>query len=220
MSKFMACDWFNSDYGVLHGGANPAARSRRNAGRHRAGPLRGAEPADGDRAAWRRSAWRETAAMIGDGVAVLVERAFAARGETPDERAVADVQPRLRRPCRRREPAVSRRAASRCGTAPAEGWRLAVCTNKPEAAARELLEATRPDAAVRARSAAATVSRCASPIRRICWPRCGSAGGEPAAAVMVGDHANDVLAARGAGVKCVFVTWGYGPSAWRRAPPR
>jgi phosphoglycolate phosphatase len=28
---------------------------------------------------------------------------------------------------------------------------------------------------------------------------------------MVGDHANDVAAARGAGVKSVFVTWGYGP---------
>jgi phosphoglycolate phosphatase len=40
-----------------------------------------------------------------------------------------------------------------------------------------------------------------------------AAGGDPATAVMVGDHANDVAAARGAGVKCVFVTWGYGPSS-------
>jgi phosphoglycolate phosphatase len=40
-----------------------------------------------------------------------------------------------------------------------------------------------------------------------------AAGGDPAHAVMVGDHANDVLAARGAGVKSVFVTWGYGPIA-------
>jgi phosphoglycolate phosphatase len=38
-----------------------------------------------------------------------------------------------------------------------------------------------------------------------------AAGGDPARAVMVGDHANDVAAARGAGVKSVFVTWGYGP---------
>ena len=27
---------------------------------------------------------------------------------------------------------------------------------------------------------------------------------------MVGDHANDVRAARGAGVPCVFAAWGYG----------
>jgi phosphoglycolate phosphatase len=32
-------------------------------------------------------------------------------------------------------------------------------------------------------------------------------------AVMSGDHANDVAAARGAGVKCIFAAWGYGPPA-------
>jgi phosphoglycolate phosphatase len=30
---------------------------------------------------------------------------------------------------------------------------------------------------------------------------------------MSGDHANDVGAARGAGVKCIFAAWGYGPAA-------
>ena len=38
-----------------------------------------------------------------------------------------------------------------------------------------------------------------------------AAGGEPAHAVMAGDHANDVAAARGAGVPCIFAGWGYGP---------
>ena len=28
---------------------------------------------------------------------------------------------------------------------------------------------------------------------------------------MVGDHENDVLAATGAGVPCIFAGWGYGP---------
>jgi phosphoglycolate phosphatase len=28
---------------------------------------------------------------------------------------------------------------------------------------------------------------------------------------MVGDHRNDVLAATGAGVPCIFAAWGYGP---------
>ena len=30
---------------------------------------------------------------------------------------------------------------------------------------------------------------------------------------MAGDHANDVAAARGAGVPCIFAAWGYGPLA-------
>ena len=35
-------------------------------------------------------------------------------------------------------------------------------------------------------------------------------GGDAAHAVMAGDHANDVAAARGAGVPCIFAAWGYG----------
>ena len=36
------------------------------------------------------------------------------------------------------------------------------------------------------------------------------AGGRADAAVMVGDHHNDVQAAAGAGVPCIFAAWGYG----------
>jgi phosphoglycolate phosphatase len=40
-----------------------------------------------------------------------------------------------------------------------------------------------------------------------------AAGGVPERAAMVGDHRNDVLAAAGAGLPCVFVLWGYGTPA-------
>jgi phosphoglycolate phosphatase len=30
---------------------------------------------------------------------------------------------------------------------------------------------------------------------------------------MAGDHANDIAAARGAGLPCIFAAWGYGPPA-------
>ncbi len=30
---------------------------------------------------------------------------------------------------------------------------------------------------------------------------------------MAGDHANDVAAAHGAGLPCIFAAWGYGPIA-------
>ena len=153
----------------------------------------------------------ETASMVGDGVAVLVRRAFAARGRTHDAADIVDfgrdygshasVESRVYPGV----PALLRDLS-------AEGYRLAVCTNKPEAAARSLLAALdllpllcavgggdsfparKPDPAhLRATLVAA---------------------GEPdGAALMVGDHANDVVAARGAGLKSVFVTWGYGPIA-------
>jgi phosphoglycolate phosphatase len=40
-----------------------------------------------------------------------------------------------------------------------------------------------------------------------------AAGGEPGLAVMAGDHANDVAAARGGGLPCIFAAWGYGQPA-------
>jgi phosphoglycolate phosphatase len=38
-------------------------------------------------------------------------------------------------------------------------------------------------------------------------------GGDAGHAVMLGDHANDVLAARAAGMPAIFAGWGYGPPA-------
>ncbi len=155
----------------------------------------------------------EIAPMVGDGVQRLVERAFAARDAVPDQcalddyaadyganyavatRLYPDVEPTLR----------GLRAA---------GWRLAVCTNKPEAPARALLThlglgelfaavgggdsfpARKPDPAHLLATLAA-------------------AGGTPEAAVMTGDHANDIAAAHGAGLPCIFAAWGYGTAEMR-----
>jgi phosphoglycolate phosphatase len=153
----------------------------------------------------------ETASMVGDGVAVLLGRAFAARGMTPDDRAIADFLDDY-----------STHAAVESRPYPgipellrqfaAEGWRLAVCTNKPETAARALLEALDM-----ASSLCAIGGGDSFPVRKPdpehVLATLRLAGGDPAAAVMVGDHANDVVAARGSGLKSVFVTWGYGPIA-------
>lgn len=150
----------------------------------------------------------EVAAMVGDGVAVLVTRAFAARSRTPDPDALpifstdyaahvaveSSLFPQV-------QPVLQRLSS--------DGWTLAVCTNKPEAAARALLTATglmpllsavgggdsfpvrKPDPA----HLLATLDR---------------AGGSPDRALMLGDHHNDVVAAAGAGMKCIFAAWGYG----------
>ncbi len=80
----------------------------------------------------------EVQAMVGDGVAALVAKAFTARHDVPDPAAVGDfvtdyeanvaVDSRL-------YPAV----AETLRALAADGWTLAVCTNKPERAARSLL---------------------------------------------------------------------------------
>ncbi|WP_372618989.1 phosphoglycolate phosphatase [Falsiroseomonas sp.] len=153
----------------------------------------------------------EVVGMIGDGARVLVERALAARGQPFDQAALdaflADYTANA---------AVETRpfpgVAEALDQLQQAGWRLAVCTNKPAGAARGLL------------GALGLLERLAAlgggdsfPVRK---PHPGhllatiaAAGGVPATSVMVGDHRNDVEAARGAGIPCVFVGWGYGPLA-------
>lgn len=152
--------------------------------------------------------------LIGDGVRALLDRAFAARGGMPDERALADYMADYAA-----HVAVATRPYP--GTAATlerladAGWRMAVCTNKPETLAHAILAATglagffaavgggdsfstrKPDPA-HLRATLAMAGEMAA----------GAAGG---AAVMVGDHRNDILAARAAGLPCIFALWGYGP---------
>ena len=153
----------------------------------------------------------ETAAMVGDGVAVLVGRAFAARGLTPDGRAIGDFSADYAdhaAVASRPYPGVPALLETLVGA----GWRLAVCTNKPERAARHLLDALDLSRLLRAVGGGDSFPvRKPDPAHLLATLL--AAGGDPARAVMVGDHANDVAAARGAGVKSVFVTWGYGPIA-------
>jgi phosphoglycolate phosphatase len=94
----------------------------------------------------------------------------------------------------------------------AAGWRLAVCTNKPEAAARTLLEALGIApllAAIGGGDSFAT----RKPDPGHLLGTIAAAGGSPARSLMVGDHANDVAAARGAEVASIFALWGYGQPA-------
>ncbi len=157
----------------------------------------------------------ETAAMIGDGVAVLVQRAFAARGLRPDEQAVAEFGSDYgahvaeeSRPF----PGVTEFLQEYADA----GWRMAVCTNKPEAAARKLLDHMGLSQMLQAIGGGDSFPvRKPDPEHLLATLRL--AGGDPAASVMVGDHANDVAAAHGAGVKSIFVTWGYGPLAMGQA---
>lgn len=155
--------------------------------------------------------YADTSALVGDGAAALVQRAFAARDAAPDANALADflldygsnaaIDSRL-------YPDVIDTLDRLRET----GWRLAICTNKPEAPARSLLAAL----GIADRFAAigggdSFWSRKPDPAHLLATLAAG--GGTPDAAVMAGDHANDVAAARGAGLSCIFCTWGYGSAA-------
>ena len=153
----------------------------------------------------------EVAPMVGDGVARLVEKAFAARGLVPDAAAVTDFSRDYTA-----HVAVGSRpypdVAETLRTLAAEGFRMAVCTNKPAAAARALLEATGLLAFMAAVGAGDSFP-VRKPDPRHLLATLEAAGGEARRALMVGDHANDVQAAKGAGMPCIFAAWGYGAPA-------
>lgn len=150
----------------------------------------------------------ETAALVGDGAAALVRRALAARDRTTDEAAVArflaDYEAHVADGARVFPEAETTLRAMRAG-----GWRVAVCTNKPERMARALLAALGlSDLLAAVVGPEGTPAQKPDP-RHLLAALAAAAGGRERA-VMVGDHANDVRAAAAAGLPCIFAAWGYG----------
>lgn len=154
----------------------------------------------------------EVKTMVGDGVGVLVARGFAATGGAPEAEAMAAHVARYleiyeaRLTARTRAYPGAQAALARLRDA---GWRLAVCTNKPERASREVLAALGLEALMEAVAGGDTF-----PVRK---PDPGHLlgllallGAPPGAAVMLGDGANDVAVARAAGLPVVAVAHGYG----------
>jgi phosphoglycolate phosphatase len=150
----------------------------------------------------------QVAAMIGDGVAALVARAFSAHGQEPDANAVAELTAEYTARVAVESklypqvlPVLERLAQ--------QGWRLAVCTNKPEQAARSLLQALGLLPLMCAVGGGDSFS-VRKPDPGHLLETLARAGGRAECAVMLGDHRNDVLAARGAGIPGIFAAWGYG----------
>jgi phosphoglycolate phosphatase len=159
----------------------------------------------------------EVVAMIGDGAKVLVERALAARGLPFDQpaleifledygaNAVVETAPF----------AGIREVVAELVR---DGWRLAVCTNKPVSPAITLLRElglAEHFAAIGGGDSYPT--RKPDPAHLLATLR--DAGGRAEDAVMIGDHHNDMAAARGAGVRPIFAGWGYGPVTMAAGAP-
>ncbi|MBR0680263.1 phosphoglycolate phosphatase [Roseomonas eburnea] len=160
---------------------------------------------------------QEVIGMVGDGVRALIDKALTARGMPFDEASLATfVSDYTENAAQETRPFEGIPAALE--SLAAAGWRLAVCTNKPELAARHLLE----DLGL-ARWFAALGGGDTFPVRKPdpahLLATLAKAGAGPEAAVMIGDHRNDVQAAAGAGVPCIFAGWGYGPAEMAAGAP-
>lgn len=159
----------------------------------------------------------EVIGMIGDGVQALLTKALTARGRPFDGAALdafmADYNAEASAQTRPFDGIPAALEALR-----AAGWRMAVCTNKPVAAARKLLD----DLGL-AGHFAALGGGDSFPVRKPdpqhLLATLAAAGATAGQAVMIGDHRNDVRAAAGAGVPCVFAGWGYGPHAMAEGCP-
>jgi len=146
--------------------------------------------------------------MVGDGIRALYERGYAARGlvlsETDLTAGSADYTAHATV-----ETVLYPGAMDALRALAAEGWRLAVCTNKPEAAARVLL-----DHVGLLPMLAAVGGGDSFPVRKPDPDHVrltlAAAGGDAHEAIMVGDHHNDIAAGHGAGLATIFAAWGYG----------
>jgi phosphoglycolate phosphatase len=150
----------------------------------------------------------EVRKMIGDGVPVLVQRACEARTLVNSPELVAeflvDYEAHAADETRPFEGIPAALAALKSA-----GWRLAVCTNKPEKAARIILDDQGLSPLLEQVGGGDSF-----PVRK---PHPGHPlgilarmGAEPSQAVLIGDHHNDTRAAKAAGMRAVFAAWGYG----------
>lgn len=149
--------------------------------------------------------------LVGQGARAMIERGFKLRQKPLSETRLAELMDLFIRHYLDGMPGESLPYAGvvrSLEALKAEGFRLAVCTNKLEKLAVPLLVGLKLDHYFDAIAGGDTF-----PVRK---PEAGHilktierAGGDPAASVMVGDSVNDILAARNAGIPSVAVPFGY-----------
>jgi phosphoglycolate phosphatase len=163
----------------------------------------------------------EVRQMVGDGVGALVERALAATGEMTD---VEMAQQHFLQSYEAESTRLSRLypgVAETLASLRSSGARLAICTNKPQAATLAILHAFKI-----ARSFDVVVGGDAVSFRkpdpRHLFAALDPLRASPVDAVMIGDNENDYAAARAAGIPVILMRYGYlrvpsdslAPEAW------
>jgi phosphoglycolate phosphatase len=149
--------------------------------------------------------------MVGGGARALIERGLAAQGRI---RLASDIDRLVSQFIDRYAAHIADQSRAFPGVEAAlselkrRGYWLAVCTNKLEWLSIRLLEAL----GLAHRFAAvcgADTFRVAKPDAAILRGTVERAGGRPDAAIMVGDSATDIQAARAAGIPVIAVDFGY-----------
>ncbi|NBC34156.1 MAG: HAD hydrolase-like protein [Alphaproteobacteria bacterium] len=149
--------------------------------------------------------------MVGDGALKLLDRGFAAAGRTLGE---AELPPLFKRYVPMLEVAppapedIYPGVRETLDRLVAEGCRLAVCTNKPYGPAIEALRAIGLDGVIGAVIGGDSLPE-RKPQAEPLLAAVRALDGEVSAAAMVGDNANDVGAARAAGMPVIAVSYGY-----------
>ncbi len=147
--------------------------------------------------------------MVGDGVGQLFLRGYAARGLVPTDEdmalGLADYTAHSTEGTHLYPGALEALQALK-----AAGWHLAVCTNKPDAPARILLDHVGLLPLLDAVGAGDSfpVKKPDPDHIRLTLKAADATVDE---AVMIGDHHNDVAAGKGAGLPTIYAAWGYGP---------
>ncbi|TCS61604.1 phosphoglycolate phosphatase [Varunaivibrio sulfuroxidans] len=160
----------------------------------------------------REVSLREVQMMIGDGVPMLVQRCFAATGDTPDADALAE---HTRRYVEYYEPRSTVLTALYPGATDAlaalkdRGVGLAICTNKVGGATMEILAKLGIDHYFDCVIAGDTLPGIKKPDPRHLGAALERLETTAENAVMIGDNANDVIAAHGANLPIVLLGHGY-----------
>jgi phosphoglycolate phosphatase len=148
--------------------------------------------------------------MIGDGAKILLNRAFGSIGlavEDADHAAFETYYTAHAADLTVAYPGIE----AALQDLQKAGYRLGVCTNKPQAPAQAVLQALGL-----AKYFAAVTGGNATPYRKP-DPRHLAATLEALGsrhAIMIGDHHNDIAVAEGLGLPAIFAAWGYGVADW------
>jgi len=158
----------------------------------------------------------EVKGMVGDGTKKLIERALEASGG-PENGDMAETHARWfarfteeYQGCNSEQTRPYPGVVETLARLDEEGYHLGVCTNKPQAATIRILETFALSVffdAVVGGDLLDNDVRKPDPLHLTAT--LDGLGVEPAEAVMVGDHLNDLACARGAGARVVLCTYGY-----------
>ena len=149
--------------------------------------------------------------VAGAGARAMIRAAMERSGLAPDPARVDALWPRYLAHYDRvvtAQSALFPGARACLDTLAAEGWRLGLCTNKPEGLARRLLDHLGITGCFAAILGADTLP-VKKPDPRHLTETIARSGGDAARAVLIGDTRTDRDTARAAGVPCVLTRFGY-----------